>query len=104
MPYASILRYCPFFLLTNVANLAFEWLIFLLGESITSSTLVVGLGTMVGLVLRYFPDKWWIFERKNTDVKAHYGQFSHYTIIGIITSVINWSNELGFGFDGKMVR
>ncbi|MDA9780500.1 GtrA family protein, partial [Amylibacter sp.] len=58
--------------------------------------MAVGAGTIVGLVLKYFLDKRWIFGDMSAGVKAHSKKFLLYTAMGIVTTAIFWATETAF--------
>ena len=91
-----VLRYAFFAVLATLANLATQRTVLWFGDSATLFALAVGAGTAVGLVLKYFLDKRWIFEDVSAGVKAHGKQFSLYTAMGIVTTVIFWGTETAF--------
>ena len=91
-----VLRYAFFAVLATLANLATQRTVLWFGDSAELFALAVGAGTAVGLVLKYFLDKRWIFEDVSAGVKAHGKQFSLYTAMGIVTTVIFWGTETAF--------
>lgn len=91
-----VFRYTFFAVLATLANLAAQRAVLWFGDSGTLFALAVGTGTGVGLVLKYFLDKRWIFEDLSSDVKEHGKKFSLYTAMGIFTTAIFWGTETGF--------
>jgi putative flippase GtrA len=91
-----VFRYTFFAILATLANLAAQRAVLWFGDSGTLFALAVGTGTGVGLVLKYFLDKRWIFEDLSSDVKEHGKKFSLYTAMGIFTTAIFWGTETGF--------
>lgn len=91
-----VLRYAFFAVLATLANLATQRALLWFGDSSTLFALAVGTGTAVGLVLKYFLDKRWIFEDLSAGVKAHGKKFSLYTAMGIVTTAIFWGTETAF--------
>ena len=91
-----VFRYTFFAVLATLANLAAQRTVLWFGDSGTLFALAVGTGTGVGLVLKYFLDKRWIFEDLSSDVKEHGKKFSLYTAMGIFTTAIFWGTETGF--------
>ena len=55
-------------------------------------------GTGVGLVVKYALDKKWIFHDASSGLAAHGKQFSLYTAMGIVTTMIFWGFEAGFWY------
>ena len=91
-----ILRYTAFAVVAIVANLAAQRLVFTQGGSGVVFAFAVGIGTLVGLVIKYFLDKRWIFFDLDAGLKAHGQKFSRYTAMGLITTAIFWGAETAF--------
>lgn len=58
--------------------------------------LALGVGTGVGLVVKYLLDKRWIFFDSSRGLAAHGRRFSLYTVMGIATTVIFWGVQSAF--------
>lgn len=56
----------------------------------------LGLGTGVGLVVKYILDKRWIFDDRSTGAAAHGRRFALYTVMGVATTVIFWGTQTAF--------
>ncbi len=91
-----IWRYTAFAVVATVANLAMQRLVLAFGESTAFFILAVGMGTLVGLVIKYLLDKRWIFQDTSTGVKAHSQKFMLYTVMGLVTTAIFWGTETAF--------
>lgn len=91
-----VFRYAFFAVLATLANLATQRSVLWFGDSGILFALAVGAGTLVGLVLKYFLDKRWIFEDMSVGVKAQGRKFSLYTAMGIVTTAIFWGTETAF--------
>lgn len=91
-----ILRYALFAVIATIANLGMQRAVLAFGESALFFAAAVGLGTLVGLVVKYVLDKRWIFYDLETGVKAHGEKFSKYTAMGLITTAIFWGMETVF--------
>ena len=91
-----VFRYAFFAFLATLANLATQRLVLWFGDSGILFAMAVGAGTIVGLVLKYFLDKRWIFGDMSVGVKAHSKRFSLYTVMGIVTTAIFWGMETAF--------
>lgn len=91
-----MLRYAAFALLATVANLAAQRLVLAGGGTPSWFIAAIGIGTIVGLVVKYALDKRWIFDDRSTGVKAHGKKFSLYTAMGLITTGIFWGTETAF--------
>lgn len=91
-----IWRYTAFAIVATVANLAMQRLVLAFGDSAAFFVLAVGMGTLVGLVIKYILDKRWIFQDTSTGVKAHSQKFMLYTVMGLVTTAIFWGTETAF--------
>lgn len=91
-----VLRYAFFAILATLANLATQRAVLWFGDSGGLFAIAMATGTAVGLVLKYFLDKRWIFEDLSSGAKAHGKKFSLYTAMGIITTAIFWGAETAF--------
>ncbi|MCF8131453.1 MAG: GtrA family protein [Deltaproteobacteria bacterium] len=58
----------------------------------------IGLGTLTGLLVKYFLDKKYIFSYSTQNLFEDGQKFVLYSIMGICTTLIFWSAELGFEF------
>lgn len=56
----------------------------------------LGLGTGVGLVVKYLLDKRWIFDDRATGAAAHGRRFALYTAMGVATTAIFWGMQTAF--------
>ena len=91
-----VCRYVFFSFLATLANLATQRLVLWFGDSSILFAMAVGAGTTVGLVLKYFLDKRWIFGDISAGVKAQSKKFLLYTSMGIVTTAIFWATETAF--------
>jgi putative flippase GtrA len=91
-----ILRYSLFAAIATVSNLAMQRVVLAFGDTGSIFALAVGLGTIVGLVIKYFLDKHWIFGDRETGLKKHGQKFTLYTAMGIVTTFIFWGMETVF--------
>lgn len=91
-----VFRYVLFAVLATVANLATQRLVFQTGDQPIHFIAAVGLGTLVGLVIKYVLDKRWIFNDLSAGLKAHSRKFSRYALLGVITTMIFWATETVF--------
>tara|TARA_B100001093_G_C26852981_1_gene1025994 strand:+ start:2520 stop:2933 length:414 start_codon:yes stop_codon:yes gene_type:complete len=55
-------------------------------------------GTIIGLLIKYILDKYWIFNNYETSIKKNIDTFFRYTFFGILTTLIFWFFELSFWF------
>ena len=90
------LRYALFAVFATLANLAAQRTVLWFGDSDSLFAIAVATGTVIGLVLKYFLDKRWIFEDISSGGKAQCKKLSLYTAMGIITTAIFWGTETAF--------
>lgn len=95
-PVVLALRYGCFAVLATIANLAAQRAVLSLGEGAVLFVVAVGVGTLVGLVVKYVLDKRWIFYDRASGARDHGEKFSKYTATGVITTAIFWGMEAGF--------
>lgn len=91
-----ILRYAAFAVVATIANLATQRFVLQFGDTGIHFACAVGVGTVLGLVIKYALDKRWIFYDVETGVKNHSRKFSLYTAMGLVTTAIFWGTETAF--------
>lgn len=68
--------------------------------NLSRSSEILGLsllsGTVMGLIIKYFLDKKWIFYDPETSVKSHGRKFVLYALMGLFTTAIFWGIETLF--------
>ncbi|MCR9271143.1 MAG: GtrA family protein [Hyphomonadaceae bacterium] len=91
-----VFRYSAFALIATVANLATQRAVLQFGQSALFFTAAVGAGTIVGLVIKYLLDKRWIFYDTASGLRNRSLQFSLYTAMGVLTTIVFWATETVF--------
>ena len=91
-----VLRYTLFAVIATLANLAAQRLVLAAGDGAGAFIAAVGVGTLVGLLIKYLLDKRWIFYDMSKGAAAHGKQFTLYTVMGLATTAIFWGTETGF--------
>ena len=91
-----ILRYAAFAILAMAANLLAQRGVLAYDQSPFGFAAALGVGTLVGLLVKYVLDKGWIFYDRATTLRSHGKKFSLYTATGVITTLIFWSTETVF--------
>lgn len=95
-----VARYAAFAVLATVANLAAQRAALGLAqdrlEAGAGFVLALGLGTGVGLVLKYQLDKRWIFADASRGLAGQGRRFGLYSLTGVATTAIFWGTETGF--------
>jgi putative flippase GtrA len=90
--------FCVIAMATNLGTQAvLNWL--LIGQGVGSDVrllVVLGGGTLAGLVIKYVLDKRYIFEDHSRDLSSHAKKFSMYTAMGLVTTAIFWISEAVF--------
>lgn len=87
------LRYVIFALIATTINLVAQRLVLLTGDGALNFAAAVALGTLAGLVAKYFLDKNWIFYDPAEGAVENGKQFSLYAIMGLATTAIFWGFE-----------
>lgn len=91
-----ILRYAAFAVVATIANLATQRVVLQFGDTGGHFAAAVGVGTIIGLVIKYLLDKRWIFYDEDASLRGHGQKFSLYTAMGIVTTAIFWGTETAF--------
>ncbi|WP_019555697.1 GtrA family protein [Thiomicrorhabdus arctica] len=90
------LMYTIFAIFATVANIAGQDLSIRLYQGSFAITLSIFVGTGVGLVLKYWLDKRYIFQYQTVSIQHGSKTFYLYTVMGLITTVIFWGFEFTF--------
>jgi putative flippase GtrA len=93
---ALALCYAGFAVIAVLANLGAQRAVLALGDGAAHFALALGLGTAVGLVVKYALDRRWIFGDRPAGIAATGWQFSRYTATGVVTTAIFWGFETSF--------
>lgn len=91
-----IILYMSFCVIATCANLGAQRWVFSFGDSAWVFPSAIFIGTGVGLVIKYFLDKRWIFHDQAKGINAQGRQFFLYTVMGLLTTAIFWSFETAF--------
>ena len=90
------LMYTIFAIFATVANIAGQDLSTRFYQGPFAITLSIFVGTGVGLVLKYWLDKHYIFQYQTISIQHGSKTFYLYTVMGLITTVIFWGFEFAF--------
>ncbi|VAW44725.1 FIG00808610: hypothetical protein [hydrothermal vent metagenome] len=90
------LMYTIFALFATVANIGSQEISIQIYQGSFAIMLSIFVGTGVGLVLKYWLDKRYIFQYQTQSIQHGSKTFTLYTIMGIITTFIFWGFELAF--------
>lgn len=91
-----MLRYAGFAVIATIANIGAQRFVLGLVPGTSGYIAAVICGTAVGLALKYFLDKRWIFYDQTHGLAAEGRTFSKYTLTGVFTTLIFWGTETGF--------
>lgn len=91
-----IIRYIAFAIVASFANLLAQRIVLYINDTYIYFIMAVAVGTLVGLVVKYILDKYWIFYDLSKGVKAHSKKFMLYSMMGLLTTVIFWGFEAAF--------
>jgi putative flippase GtrA len=99
MTYAHLpLRYALFATIATLANLVTQRWILWVSLSETSLVSAIICGTGVGLIVKYFLDKNFIFDVQDEDLSVRFKRFSGYTLTGALTTALFWFTESVFWY------
>ena len=85
-----------FALIASSVNLFSQWVIFNFFSSGLTIFFAIIIGTLLGLLTKYYLDKNWIFEYSNKSYADELNKFSLYSLTGIFTTLIFWLFEIFF--------
>ncbi|MCF6345070.1 MAG: GtrA family protein [Thiomicrorhabdus sp.] len=88
--------YTIFALFATIANIGSQEIAITLYQGSFAIMLSILVGTAVGLVLKYWLDKRYIFQYQTQSIQQGSKTFTLYTIMGIVTTFIFWGFELAF--------
>jgi putative flippase GtrA len=86
------IRYLVFAVIATISNLLSQRLSLHFLDDL-GLIFAIGIGTIIGLIVKYLLDKRWIFGDLTTGIKAHGERFTLYAVMGVLTTVIFWSAE-----------
>lgn len=91
-----LVRYALFAMLATLANLGSQWASLSLYDGAYGLRCAIPAGTAVGLIVKFWLDKRWIFAAATATVRKTSVQFVLYTLTGIATTLLFWGVELLF--------
>lgn len=92
------LAYALLALVATVVNIGTQDIVTRLHPGPFAVLLAMAAGTAAGLVVKYVLDKRYIFRFHARDLGHDSRTFALYTVMGLATTVIFWSFELGFHY------
>ena len=87
------LLYVAFAVVATLVNIGVQRLSIAAYEGPYFLAVAIFAGTLVGLVVKYFLDKKWIFHDVGTSVSKDSKQFLLYALMGVVTTAIFWGAE-----------
>ena len=91
-----IFKYCFFAILATLVNLYVQRLILNIENSFTFLLYAIFCGTLIGLLIKFILDKYFIFFNYEKKIKDNSKMFLKYTIMGIFTTIVFWAIESVF--------
>lgn len=88
--------YVLFALIATGVNLLVQYPIFELFSGWWVIYLALFLGTLAGLVTKYWLDKRWIFVYTPKSKQDDLSRFGWYSLMGVATTIIFWGTEMAF--------
>ena len=95
---SKLFLYIFFALISTFANLITQRFILSINNSNLFFLTAVILGTFIGLLIKFFLDKKWIFNDISYGLENQTRKFSLYASMGLLTTIIFWSTETIFWF------
>ena len=94
----KIFLYTFFAIIATFLNLITQRFIISFSQSNLFYLIAIFCGTLVGLLIKFFLDKKWIFFDKTSGLILQSRKFSKYSLMGILPTLIFWSTETIFWF------
>jgi len=91
-----IIKYAFFALISICANLLTQYLCFFIYKGIFKLYVAMFFGTLVGLLVKYFLDKKYIFYFNSKSAIDDGKKFILYSLMGVLTTIIFWGTEMFF--------
>ncbi|MBB5721255.1 putative flippase GtrA [Loktanella ponticola] len=88
--------YVVFAVIATIANLLTQRIVLFMNDGAAGFTVAVFMGTLIGLMIKYFLDKRWIFRDLTAGTAANGKKFALYSAMGIFTTAIFWITETAF--------
>ena len=90
-----ILLYISFALIATLGNLGAQRISLSLFEEL-GLIFAIGMGTLIGLIIKYILDKRWIFGDLTSGISDNSRKFFLYSAMGVSTTLIFWASETLF--------
>jgi putative flippase GtrA len=96
--YMIAIKYTFFAVISILVNLLFQYFSFSIYSGFLSLYVAMLIGTMAGLLTKYYLDKKWIFYYEHKDMQDNTEKLALYTFMGVFTTVIFWGIEIAFDY------
>lgn len=90
--------YSAFAAISIAVNIATQFIVFAIYNSVSSIYIAMAAGTLTGLITKYTLDKKYIFKFKAKDYMEDFATFIAYSFMGVFTTFIFWGTELAFNW------
>ena len=90
------IRYAIFAVIATIANLGAQRAVLAISDDAVGYSAAVFTGTLLGLIVKYYLDKRWIFYHRTDGALDEGRKFGLYTAMGIVTTAIFWGTETAF--------
>lgn len=102
----TLIKYSLFAVISIIANLSSQELTVNLYTGVWELPLAIFVGTLVGLVVKYLLDKYFIFYYQSDSSKDNMKVFLLYSLMSVFTTLIFWGVEFTFDyiFQTKFMR
>ena len=92
----KIFLFIFFAMVSTLFNLLTQRLVLSFDQTNLFFFIAISAGTIVGLVIKFFLDKFYIFFDKKNDISYLGKKFGMYTFMGIFSTIIFWGTEFIF--------
>lgn len=93
-----LLRYIVFAVLATAVNLASQSISFYFYSGLAAIYVAMSIGTLNGLIVKYFLDKHFIFNFQTKTKIEDANKFFLYSLMGVVTTLIFWITEVLFDY------
>ncbi len=90
------IKYTLFAVIATLFNLLFQYISLAIYSGYGSLFVAMFFGTLVGLFIKYYLDKQYIFYHAHSSQKENAKTFLLYSFMGIFTTILSWSIEYSF--------
>jgi putative flippase GtrA len=95
------IRYTAFAAIATAINLAVQACVLAIVGGSFRLWVALALGTVSGIVPKYWLDKRWIFGDTSSGLSTHTRKLTVYTLLSVVTTFIFWGTEILFDWLGN---